>query len=474
MANWTAAGVIDQYEFYYEDAANTIPSRVNLHISIEYDRESVSTTQVAIRFRATICDGTVNGNTYGSDVLYVLFDVYEVANKRAIYKFVKGTGGMYYAEGGDTPIFLTKAPTDTHFFLPYSWVCNVGQGAVNKDNMTVTYGTGKYDFYTLFDAGHRAGYACKPTGVAQHGYDISIRPGETVATQGGKPKIEVKDKGNNKFYFSYTLGVSGTNNELKSATIYYTTDGTDLSAGGLIPYIDLTAASGAIKETDPIEIAGACTIQAQIECEFEYNTTSASATKDILFYKAPSAPGTPGLANSESRLTVKKPWTFTWTAATPYNDNSPVAGYYIMLLRKAKDEADFKYVCRPVDDGDNKLGIDKDEQNDTNYYLRRESTSCTAIIEDPKSFGFKPGDEVKLRVKSFAWNGATPKQALQYPPAGDPGKDSEAYLVQNAGVVNVKVGNKWKEGQVYVKVGDKWKEAESISTKVGDSWKESQ
>ena len=50
---------------------------------------------------------------------------------------------------------------------------------------------------------------------------------------------------------------------------------------------------------------------------------------------------------------------------------------------------------------------------------------------------------------------------------------SPEYEFKNAGVVNVKVGGQWKEGQVYVKVGGTWKEAETVNTKVSGAWKES-
>jgi hypothetical protein len=291
----------------------------------------------------------------------------------------------------------------------------------------------------------------------------------TSYTLGGSPTVSVKDNRNNKVTISGALGKNGTNNTIKSATLYYTTDGSDPSKSSTRVTTALAAVSSGSYSND-VSITKDCTVRAYVECKFTYNTTSASGQlpngTTARYYKAPNKPGTPILTYKKSRLTVKEPWTFTWTAATKGNNNSPVAGYYIMLLRKAKGESSFKYVCRLTNNDNNYLGIKKENQTDTNYYLRRESTSCKAIIKDPAAFGFNPGDEVKLRIMAYAWNGAKkvlPSEAV----------DSANYLVQNAGIVRVKVSGSWKEGQVYVKVNGIWKEAETVNTKVNGIWKES-
>ena len=105
-------------------------------------------------------------------------------------------------------------------------------------------------------------------------------------------------------------------------------------------------------------------------------------------------------------------------------------------------------------------------------YLDRESTSCTVTF-DPIDFGFAPGDTVQLGIYSYTKNGAG-TQLFNGNGASSAEVRSDISTVQNAGIVRIKVGGSWKEGQVYVKVSGEWKEAQSVSTKVNGTWKESQ
>ena len=304
----------------------------------------------------------------------------------------------------------------------------------------------------------------------------------THAEHGTEPTVAITDNGNNTVTLSGKLGKAGNNNTIESVTLYYTTDGTDpeksstrkfYSSTESISSIGTYVGSMSISKTEyakSISITKACTVRALVECRFTYNTTSDYHSKEIKFYAAPNKPGVPELTYKKSRLTVKEPWTFTWKAATKNEDSATgVSGYYIMLLRKAKGESDFNYITGLTDAGNSYLGQIENAEPDDSYFLRRESSSCTAIIKDPIALGFKAGDEVKLRITAYAWNNYDPKQTLQ-----SDAVDSKDYLVENAGVVNLKVTGKWIEGQVYVKANNKWHEAETVNVKVAGEWQESQ
>jgi hypothetical protein len=84
--------------------------------------------------------------------------------------------------------------------------------------------------------------------------------------------------------------------------------------------------------------------------------------------------------------------------------------------------------------------------------------------------GFLPGDQVKLIVYAYTQYGSSNTGAKLFGAAGN----SIVNVVQNAGVIWVKVGNSWIEGQVHVKVNNQWIEADVVQTKVGNTWVEAE
>jgi hypothetical protein len=283
-------------------------------------------------------------------------------------------------------------------------------------------------------------------------------------------KVSITDNGDNTFTIKGTTGTGGTNNKITNNKLQWWYAG-----GSIEETVNFTGdpkTISNIKLTPKNPTDDYRTVNAKIITESEHTSDlSATAELQIKNYIAPSTPGDPKLKYEKSRLTIREPWTFEWVAAEERNSNSPVAGYYIMLFKKNKGEDSFKYLCKLTDAGNSCLGLEEESQTSSNYYLRRESTSCRAIIEDPKAFGFKAGDEVKLRITAYAWNGKK-SRTLQsaYVDSSDTGSGA---LIKNAGIIHIKVGNEWKEGQVYVKVAGKWKEAESVHTKVSGLWRES-
>lgn len=210
---------------------------------------------------------------------------------------------------------------------------------------------------------------------------------------------------------------------------------------------------------------------------FEGNTDDDLDFPDIKQYVAPSAPGKPSLTNDSyknGRLTVKLPWTFTWTKATKTNDSSPVKGYRIRLWVKTKGNSSF--INTPIYDSSGKqLSVYDDT---TNQYYYDNNTTTNSIVIYPDKQDLKVGDQFYITIYSYSRfgkkndgtnaglfnNGGTSEAAV---------KSEKTYTVQNAGIMRVRVDNEWKEGQVYVKTETGWKEASSIHVKTDGGWKES-
>lgn len=266
----------------------------------------------------------------------------------------------------------------------------------------------------------------------------------TYCTEGTSPTLTITDKGNNTAVMSGVLGKAGTSNNIKSATLYYTTDGSDpREPDSARTTVSLTASSGAVYSEVTPAITKDCTVTAYVVCVFEYNSTSATKSLAVKFYAAPTAPGKPKLLDSSfknGRLTIKQNWGYSWAPAKAANTNSPVEGYNI-ILSKITDSI-------------------------TNNFMITDTDTTFFFSPTYAKYDFKPGDKVRLGVRSYTKNGAGNTLSSSY-------VYSDTTTVQNAGVVNVKVAGEWVEGQVYVRVNNEWKEAETVNVKVG-SWQESQ
>lgn len=219
------------------------------------------------------------------------------------------------------------------------------------------------------------------------------------------------------------------------------------------------------------------------------NTAGVTAYKDIEQYVAPGNPGVPHIVQYAlgDRITTDIHWTWDWEAAKPANDSSPVRGYRIRLYKNYK-AGDTSTIIK---------GFSVNKSSDGNHYLVKTSgtneyvdyeghdnnnldTHKTLIIADPASFGFEPGNTVKLGLYAYSKNGL---DEIQWSAGGQWNNlfsgnatsqtNSSIYTIENKGIMRVKVNGVWKEGQVYVKTGGSWKEAQGVYTKVNGSWKES-
>lgn len=277
---------------------------------------------------------------------------------------------------------------------------------------------------------------------------------------GGTPSISIKDNGNNTFTISSAGCTSGLNNSVTNSVEW----GYSASYGN---------SGNGIKELTIVNESNATrTVYAKITSTPSWavgdTARTASTSAAIKQYIVPSAPGKPALSETSlknGRLTLKKNWTFLWTPAQPTNNSSPVAGYRIRIYKNGVAQSNL---------AGNPIGEITKSSNVSNFvdlplqeYSLNDIEYCL-IKFNPVELDFKVGDTAYIGVIPYAKNGIgtqlfCPTEVY-----------SDSITVENAGIVHVKVGNEWKEGQVWVRADGSWHEAETVNVKTASGWKESQ
>jgi hypothetical protein len=458
MANWKGIPESSYKKFFVSDYSSDPPDNDPSfsyigYITLAYDKDTITATSVKLRFTFSIINAQAN-----------LYDTYfallnpksEDAPGTLVPLKVDYTNpDTSWAEEPDWPYIggwgktssnepftftLTKSASARSFSMPTLWFCNDG------GNHTYDQGNGKkgtaLDFYKNYNDDTWRGQELRAT---YSGATLDTEAIPDLITNGTVPTVLIVDNKNNTFSISGKLGTKGELNPLESATLYYTTNGDDPSdSESSRKSVSLTATSGASYAKNNLAISKAGTVKAYVVCKFKYNTTTATDSLDVIYYAAPTAPGKPVLSYTKSRLTVKEPWKFTWTKATAGNSKSPLKGYEVALMRKPKNATVF-------------IAAD----------IKELASAATEIIyQDPAALSFVPGDTVQLWLTAYSVNGLGTKLTTFVM--------SDEYVVRNAGIVNIKVGGSWKEGQVFIKVSGNWKEAETVNVKTNGAWKESQ
>lgn len=338
---------------------------------------------------------------------------------------------------------------------------NTNDQQVHKANFTITKSLAKNTTYYLV-VGASGNYMEIGYNSSYNSW-FSINLNYTAYTNATASKPTITDTKKSTFTITAQAGSAGTNNAVKSTTLYYR-----------------IGDSGDYTKTSSLNIVNqalTCDRTSKSQNVYAYSVvdgthndaTSDTAKSTIINYAYPNEPGNPYLTDASyrnGRLTLKQNWTFKWTAATKANDNSPILGYRLRMykndeivrLKNSSTGGWLGSIIKP----------DSLQRNDSCYDT--DSTS-TEFIVNPSMYDFKPGDKIKFGVYAYTKNGAGTQL---FSNNGKGHKVSNEYTIQNAGVVQVKVNNTWKEGQVYVKVNGTWREAETVSTKVNGSWKESQ
>lgn len=155
----------------------------------------------------------------------------------------------------------------------------------------------------------------------------------------------------------------------------------------------------------------------------------------------------PTISIESGKLTLEEPWILSWPAAVKLNDNSPVEGYIIKLERKRGDE----------------------EFSDMGSLSNIAQTTFT-YNQPLYGADIKAGDKVRFSVLAYTQFGENNQGDKYFDEATR--VYSDEYVIKNNGVLYVKIGDEWEEGQVFVKTTQGWEEAEAVYAYLDDEWKE--
>lgn len=439
--------------------------RGDLYLKLQYNDATASPTSVSVRFVMYRADTSIK---YSDGFGVLLNPTNSDGSMSSNIKFLKlkdATAGDFstpwpaddYASNSFT---LEKNYSDATFALPPFWFVNTWARNTAVQSAALSGNPANVFFYAQDATGANSQGAARRYKTVFGASSLAIASSSTVAGNVTAYKPNIINNKNNTFSISVSAGGKGTNNPVKSTTLYYRigdsgsfTKASSLSASG-----SLTCGAGSKSQY--------VYAYSVVEGTYGSSVTSATASLEIPNYAVPSAPGTPTLYSSSlknGRLTVKQNWTYSWAAATPANTSSPIKGYRIRLFKN-----DSPITGLTGSASNNNIG----KGTGSLEYLDRESTSCTVTF-NPNDFGFAPKDKVRLNIYSYTRNGAN-TQLFNGNGASSAAVWSAETTVQNAGIMRVKVGNSWKEGQVWVKAGDKWYEAETVNVKTSEGWKESQ
>jgi hypothetical protein len=422
------------------------------------------------------CDYNMTNNTTSSPSGWINWQTatggYASSTKCTVFEFttpngLSGTAG-YNISSLSVRVKHRKSGSGTFYFK----VLTSDPRSGGKTDFTSHHGSGSWsgssswkdDYYTVsvsLAQNTLYYFAIGGSGsLAEISRDLSLSVNYISIDKGTDPSLYITDNGNNTATISGYLGSNGSNNGITGSTLYWTTNGMQPSGGSWYTPSESMGATSGGAYSKTIDIPDGCSgIWAVIYCDFKHNRTNTQHIYgSVRYYKAPGDPGKPTISYTKSRLTIKEPWTFSWSAASAGNSNSPINGYSFRLYKNG--------VIIPglVVGTDNYI---TKNSLATHTYVDRESTSRTVVI-DPTDFGFLPGDTVKLGIWAYSKNG---KNTLLY---NADEVISDTYTVQNAGIVQVRTASGWHEGQVHVRTASGWHEAETVQVRTASGWKESE
>ena len=464
-------------------------SNSGIFFYVEYDADSVTPTSVNIRFRGR--------GTSWKDSFYVLYNANDDPAGTRQLMLIKSASkyGSSWTDISDTDkdangknittwptITLTKKYDQVGFYLQDFWICNNGTDAGGYYTKNLIGTSKAATAYTYFN-GDRSSYVQKGLGSRRFKLEASIASSIKLPTfDGTTDSLRISDNGNNTFTIRAFAGTDGTKNKVISNTLYYKTAAdsdwitkTYSESGRIIENKAITINYGTNTSLANHKSKASQDVNAYIKIKGTYNDLrfpeTGSLGTSVSQYVGPDNPSKPTLTFKKNRLTIKEPWTISWpdeSEEIKTNNSSPVKGYRLRIYKKAKGATDFETI-KIYNTSGVLVSKDTGSNNEHRYAYDTENLNTTFKI-DPGKHGIKVGDTIKVGLYAYTKNGLGEiiflnSSTQQY---------SKEYLVQNSGIMHIKVDGKWREGQVYVKVDNKWREAESIQTKIGNTWKESQ
>ena len=492
MATWVVAKT---YKYNDRNLTNGIGS-TPVYIDLMYDKDSLTTTRVKIKFVGYALNNNTKVNGYYNIYTILYNPGGGIAETNILLKKHTSSSSAYAWLTDTHQITLTKSETDPTFTLKKFWVCNCGAvyplemksgTVISVDGPTnIQYSNDKnqiitYDFYELFDYGRAAW--CDKTQTEDTNIFSGVFAGPCAGT--ACTDLTIEDLGNNTAKISGKLGNAGTGNSLTSVTLYYALNENEPTPGSASAFSKTLAKSNNSFEefisasvdnsvVDAAKKAGVYTVKAKTRSVFAYNTADDSiVTKTINYYVAPNNVSNIALTKDSyknNRLTLKTEWKYTWSVANKANNSSAVKGYRIRLYKNG--------INIPIKDRDGKQLSKLIAGSATDYYYDYSTTAAEPYITiNPEVHEFKPKDTIQLGIYAYTENGETPARQL----FSSTNVKSAVITVENAGIVRVKTQeDSWVEGQVYVRAytddgkNTEWKEAETVNVYTVDGWKESQ
>lgn len=433
---------------YVYSTAQTTSSYGNVSMTVNIFRGDVTRTEKGISFDFGVSFKPNATTTNSIAAWYGSTQKYAYANHGLNYsdQSVKAKSGTtYYARYTGAGYAGSYDSDKTHANTSQVTCFNYSTNGANKDTteISITIGVGWNNH-----AGSNKGDMTFKISVPKY-IGSGTAPSAITVTE------VHDDEGVNKVTFSGTLGKKGANNALSSATLYYTTNGTAPTNKSYSGYFNLGSTSGGSYSKE-VTFSSSCTFKAIVYCTFEYNTTnSGAASKAVKYCTAPSFSKAPVLTYTKSRLTVKEPWTFSWTGVN--GTNCPIVSYRLRLF-KGKASNNLSQIAIKNSAG-NVISDPTHKTYDT-------GNTNTSFVLDPIVNGFEPGDIVKLSI--FAQGKTANTDNLWWSGNGTTHTFSAEYLVQNAGVMRPLVNGKHVEGVVLVALPDNndkgytWTEADVV------------
>ena len=440
-----------------------------IKVGIQYDKDSITTTEVKCRTKAWLTKWNTTTDT---------FFIYSKDGDISRICYLNGSSTSQSSPYHSNTFILTKDKEDTYFTMPEVKICNDGhhhdKSAYTDSNgrgASMYWGSGRGDWATMMN---------------KDGTTLNTTVYVTAVTGGS---VVITDNYNNKFSITATAAAATAHNPVSGLT--------GLKYGYSASSRTTSYTNGTLNNLSLSGTSNTRTVYAEATTNATYLTDpKATGSLAIRQYKAPKAPGTPTLANSSyknGRLTIKQPWTWNWTAAAPGTGSgttigtgtgettSKVTGYRIKIYKKRPPATTFSEIDFTDADGNTSSGKILD-------------VATNSFSLDPVASGFLANDQVRIGVKPYT----------QYGEQCDGDKlfssdytYSAGSTVQNAGVMRVKanVGTAskpvydWREGVVWVKVNKgtaanpviDWVEADIVKAKVNTGtadkpvyeWKES-
>ena len=453
-------------------------SNKKVAVKLQYDANSVTTTSMKVRFYGW----TVDGVNY-LDSFYILYN--PTSNDRTLYLlkyYYKSYQNPYTWPTSTSSFTLYKEETATTYELKDFWICNDGYAAAEGSSSWNSNNSKAYNFYSIFGSGWRKGFVSKQ---GKRSFNITKISGAYLTSVKAGSKPTIVNNRNNSYTVTGYLGSAGTNNPMAKNVLYYTgADGKEKQWPSPSTTDPWTVSKS---HTVTVSFTPAATDTADTRRITAYTKTfgknynkstgvkSIISTSNIRQYVQPTQPGKPVLSWTKSRLTVKEALTYEWPKAKARNKYSPVMGYRLRLYKNGTvvniSNTDTKSTDPYFDTDVNTLkkGFSLKGQNDS-------SAKTIKLTFDPAALGFAPKDKIKLKVLAYSRYGEKDKEtnsgSLLF---NQTSVSSDELVIQNAGIVNVRLNNKWVEGTPFVRLKNgTWQEADTVNVRISTTWKESE